>query len=66
MNNVIPLKKSTYLLPDEEFEALLQEVINHGRKFHDFTCYPAVMRKVLGDALKREKRDGETNLHPAG
>ncbi len=49
MNNVIPLKKSTYLLPDDEFEALLQEVIIHGRKFHDFTCYPAVMRKVLGE-----------------
>ncbi|MDT0176886.1 hypothetical protein Q9R34_12660 [Enterobacter sp. BRE11] len=64
MSNVIPLKKSTYLLPDDEFEALLQEVIIHGRKFHDFTCYPAVMRKVLGDALKRDKRDGDTERGP--
>lgn len=62
MSNVILLKKSTYLLPDDEFEALLQEVINHGRKFHDFTCYPSVMRKVLADALKRDKRDGDTTL----
>lgn len=62
MNNVIPLKKSTYLLQAEEFESLLQEVINHGRKFHDFTCFPAVMRKVLGDALKRDKRDGDSTL----
>lgn len=62
MSNVIPLKKSTHLLPDDEFESLLQEVITHGRKFHDFTCYPAVMRKVLSDALKRDKSDGETNL----
>lgn len=61
-NNVIPLKKSTYLLPDDEFEALLQEIINQGRKFYDFTCYPAVMRKVLADALKREKRDGDSTL----
>jgi len=62
VSNVIPLKKSTYILPDDEFESLLQEVINHGRKFHDFTCYQAVMRKVLGDALKRDKRDGDTTL----
>ncbi|MGC0798992.1 hypothetical protein [Pantoea agglomerans] len=62
MSNVIPLKKSTYLLSDDDFESVLQEVINHGRKFHDFACYPAVMRKVLGDALKRDKRDGESNV----
>ena len=65
MNNVIPLKRSEHVLPDDEFEALVKDVINHGRKFHDFICYPAVMRKVLSDALKRDKRDGETDLPSA-
>lgn len=62
MSNVIPLKRSEHVIPDDELEALITEVTHYARKFHDYTSLQSVMRKVLSDALKRDKSDGETNL----
>lgn len=64
MSNVIPLKRSEHVIPDDELEALITEVTHYARKFHDYTSLPSVMRKVLSDALKRDKSDGDTERGP--
>lgn len=55
MGSVIPLKRSEHVIPDDELEALITEVTHYARKFHDYTSLPGVMRKVLSDALKRDR-----------
>ena len=64
MNNVIPLKRSEHLLPDDEFEALVAELNHVATRYAGFMSLPAAIRKTLSDALKRDKRDGDTERGP--
>lgn len=60
MNNSIPFNHSEHVISDDEFESLVTEVTKYARKYHDYHSLPSVMRKVLSDALKRDKRDGNS------
>lgn len=66
MNNVIPLKRSEHVISDAELDKLANELAVIATRYAGFMSLPAAIRKTLSDALKRDKRDGETNLHPAG
>jgi len=66
MNNVIPLKRSEHVISDAELDILALDLARMARKYGDFQSLPAMIRKTLSDALKRDKRDGEDNIPPAG
>lgn len=62
MNNVIPLKRSEHVISEAELNILALELARIAKKYGDYQSLPAMIRKTLSDALKREKRDGEANL----
>lgn len=64
MNNVIPLKRSEHYLPDHERRELINALTEIARQYHDFGCLREVISKCVNDALKREKRDGDTERGP--
>ena len=66
MSNVIPLQRSEHVISDAELDKLANDVSRFAQKHAGTFSLSHGIRKLLSDALKREKRDGETNLHPAG
>lgn len=65
MNNVIPLKRSEHVISDAELDILALDLARMARKYGDFQSLPAMIRKTLSDALKRDKRDGDTERGPS-
>lgn len=66
MNNVIPLKRPEHAIPDHERRELVNQLTDIARQHHDFGCLREVISKCVDDALKRDKRDGENEIPPAG
>jgi len=62
MNNVIPLKRSEHVISDAELDKLVNDLAAISQRYAGFMSLPAAIRKNLSDALKREKRDGESNV----
>ncbi len=62
MNNVIPIKRSEHVIPDAELDRLANELTVIATRYAGYMSLPAAIRKTLSDALKRDKRDGETDL----
>lgn len=65
MNNVIPLKRPEHAIPDHERRDLVNQLTEIARKYHDFGCLREVISKCVDDALKRDKRDGDTERGPS-
>lgn len=55
MNNVIPLKRSEHVISDAELDILALDLARMARKYGDFQSLPAMIRKTLSDALKRDQ-----------
>lgn len=64
MNNVIPLKRSEHVISDAELDKLANEISSFARRYPDAMCLSHGIRKLLSDALKRGKRDGDTERGP--
>lgn len=62
MNNVVPLKRPEHFLPDHERRELVNALTAIAHQYHDFGCLRDVISKCVNDALKRDKRDGESNV----
>lgn len=65
MSNVIPLKRPEHVISDNERRELVNALTDIARKYHDFGCLREVISKCVDDALKRDNRDGETNIPSA-
>ena len=66
MNNVIPLKRPAHVIPDHERRELVNQLTDIAREYRDFGCLRLAISKCVDDALKRDKRDGENEVPPAG
>lgn len=66
MNNVIPLKRPEHVISDAELDKLANDLAVIATRYAGFMSLPAAIRKTLSDALKRDKRDGEDPVLPAG
>lgn len=64
MNNVIPLKRSEHVISDAELDKLANDLAVISQRYAGFMSLPAVIRKTLSDALKRDRRDGDTERGP--
>lgn len=64
MNNVIPLKRSEHVISDAELEKLANDISSFAKRYPDSMCLSHGIRKLLSDALKRDKRDGDTERGP--
>lgn len=62
MNNVIPLKRPEHVISDTELDKLASDLAAIAQRYAGYQSLPAAIRKTLSDALKREKRDGDTAL----
>nr|DAL09290.1 MAG TPA_asm: hypothetical protein [Caudoviricetes sp.] len=62
MNNVIPLKRSEHVISDAELDKLASDIAIFAKRYPDSMCLSHGIRKLLSDALKREKRDGENDV----
>ena len=65
MNNVIPLKRSEHVISDAELDKLANDISRFANKHAGTLSLSHGIRKLLSDALKRDKRDGETDLPSA-
>lgn len=65
MNNVIPLKRPEHVISDAELEKLASDVSRFASKHVGSICLSAGIRKLLSEALKRDKRDGDTERGPS-
>lgn len=65
MNNVIPLKRPEHLISDTELDKLASDISRFVNRYPNSMCLPAGIRKLLSDALKRDKRDGDTERGPS-
>lgn len=66
MNNVIPLKRPEHLISDAELDKLAIDISRFAQKHAGTLSLSHGIRKLLSDALKRDKRDGENEVPPAG
>ncbi|MDJ0473782.1 hypothetical protein QNA27_08975 [Pantoea eucalypti] len=64
MNNVIPLKRSEHVISDAELDKLASDITIFAKRYPDSMCLSHGIRKLLSDALKRDKRDGDTERGP--
>ncbi|MFL6614116.1 MAG: hypothetical protein ACJ8LD_10445 [Pantoea agglomerans] len=64
MNNVIPIKRSEHVISDAELDELANDIAVIAARYAGFMSLPAAIRKTLSDALKRDKRDGDTERGP--
>jgi len=62
MNNVIPLKRPEHVISDAELDKLAIDISRFAQKHAGTLSLSHGIRKLLSDALKRDKRDGETDL----
>lgn len=62
MNNVIPLKRPEHVISDTELDRLAIDIARFANKHAGTFSLSHGIRKLLSDALKRDKRDGETDL----
>jgi len=65
MNNVIPLKRSEHVISDAELDKLAIDISRFAQKHAGTLSLSHGIRKLLSDALKREKRDGDTERGPS-
>ncbi|MCG7368027.1 hypothetical protein MHZ90_18110 [Pantoea sp. ACRSH] len=66
MNNVIPLKRPEHVISDVELDRLAIDIARFANNHAGTFSLSHGIRKLLSDALKRDKRDGEDNIPPAG
>lgn len=62
MNNVIPLKRPEHLISDTELDKLASDVSRFAQKHAGTLSLSHGIRKLLSDALKRDKHDGDSTL----
>lgn len=62
MNNVIPLKRSEHVISDAELDKLVNDISRFANKYAGTFSLSHGIRKLLSDALKRDKRDGDSTL----
>ncbi|MDU1573246.1 MAG: hypothetical protein E6868_08345 [Pantoea sp.] len=55
MNNVIPLKRPEHVISDTELDKLASDISRFVNRYPNSMCLPAGIRKLLSDALKRDK-----------
>lgn len=60
MNSVIPLKRPEHVISDAELDKLASDISSFAKRYPDSMCLSHGIRKLLSDALKRDKRDGDT------
>lgn len=65
MSNVIPLKRSEHVISDAALDKLANDLTVIATRYAGFMSLPAAIRKTLSDALKRDKRDGDTERGPS-
>ena len=62
MNNVIPLKRPEHVISDTELDKLASDISRFANKHAGTFSLSHGIRKLLSDALKRDKRDGDSTL----
>ena len=65
MSNVIPLKRPEHVISDAELDKLASDISRFVNRYPNSMYMPAGIRKLLSDALKRDKRDGDTERGPS-
>ncbi len=55
MNNVIPLKRSEHVISDAELDKLANDISSFTKRYPDSMCLSHGIRKLLSDALKRDR-----------
>lgn len=55
MNNVISLKRPEHVISDTELDRLANDISSFAKRHPDSMCLSHGIRKLLSDALKREK-----------
>ncbi len=65
MNNVIPLKRPEHVISDTELDKLASDISRFASQHVGSMCLSGGIRKLLSDALKRDKRDGDTERGPS-
>lgn len=62
MDNVIPIKRPEHVISDAEMDKLANDIARFANKHAGTFSMSHGIKKLLSDALKRDKRDGETDL----
>lgn len=62
MSNVIPLKRPEHVISDTELDKLASDISRFANKHAGTFSLSHGIRKLLSDALKRDKRDGDSTL----
>lgn len=65
MNNVIPLKRSEHVISDAELDRLANDISSFAKRYPDSMCLSHGIRKLLSDALKRDRHGPDLISTPA-
>lgn len=64
MSNVIDFKRPEHVISDTELDKLAVDIARFANKHAGTFSLSHGIRKLLSDALKRDKRDGDTERWP--